>query len=173
MKYLFIAFVVVPIAEITLLFKVGSLIGFFWTLLIILSTATIGVSLLRKQGLRMLMQGTSRLQRGEMPAQELVEGFLIAVSGAFLLTPGFITDAMGFSLLIPAVRKFIIKRYLSSWHITSVQDFGQTYQKNDPFKAQSYSSGTTFEGEFHAADDASAPYDEEVSISKKPIEKNS
>jgi UPF0716 protein FxsA len=173
MKYIFMAFVIVPIAEITLLFKVGSLIGFFWTLLIILSTATLGVSLLRKQGLSMLMQGTSRLQQGELPAQELAEGFLIAVSGAFLLTPGFITDSIGFSLLIPAVRQFIIKRYLSSWQISSVTHFTQTYQENSPFEEGSYYSGTTVEGEFEATDERSTSFEESMGIPKKPNEKNS
>ncbi|MEC8523524.1 MAG: FxsA family protein, partial [Pseudomonadota bacterium] len=100
---LLIIFILVPMAELAVLIKVGSAIGVLWTLALIFLTAIIGVHLLRQQGLATLMKANERMQQGALPAQELAEGFLLALAGALLLTPGFLTDAFGFSLLMPGV----------------------------------------------------------------------
>ena len=103
MPLLFI-FILVPMIELAVLIKVGSHIGVLWTLALIFLTAIIGVTLLRAQGLATLMRAGQRLQEGQLPAQELAEGFLLALAGALLITPGFVTDAIGFTLLLPGVR---------------------------------------------------------------------
>jgi UPF0716 protein FxsA len=105
-------FLLVPALEIYLLIQVGSVIGGLSTALLVILTAVIGVQLLKSQGLATLSRAQQRMQEGEMPALELLEGIALLVAGAFLLTPGFFTDAVGFVLLFPVTRRPII-RYLS------------------------------------------------------------
>ena len=109
---LLLIFIVIPIVELAVILKVGSYVGVLWTLLLIVATAFIGVSLLRAQGLSTLMRAGQKMQDGQLPAQELAEGFLLALAGALLLTPGFVTDGFGFALLIPSVRKRLIKNVI-------------------------------------------------------------
>lgn len=101
-------FILVPLLELVVLFKVGAQIGILWTILLILATAVIGVTLLRQQGMEVLMRAGQKMHEGSLPAKELAEGFMLAVAGAMLLTPGFLTDALGFSLLVPAVRSALV-----------------------------------------------------------------
>ena len=112
---LLVIFIIVPMAELAVLFKVGSTIGVLWTFALIFLTAFIGVNLLRRQGVSTLMRANERMQQGGLPAQELAEGFLLALAGALLLTPGFITDICGFTLLMPGVRgqvaRSVMKRF--------------------------------------------------------------
>lgn len=103
-------FLVVPLVEIYILIQVGQIIGALWTIFFVVFTAVIGVQLLKHQGLSTLMRAQQKLSGGEMPAQELLEGFALVIAGAFLLTPGFFTDAFGFLLLIPATRRILIKK---------------------------------------------------------------
>ncbi|MDF1763825.1 MAG: FxsA family protein, partial [Oleibacter sp.] len=102
---LLLIFIVIPMIELVLLIKVGSTIGILPTLGLILLTAFIGVNLLRRQGMATLMRARQNMEQGKLPAQELAEGFLLALAGALLLTPGFVTDAIGFTLLVPSMRK--------------------------------------------------------------------
>lgn len=95
-----------------LLIKVGGYIGALPTILLVMATAVVGVLLLRIQGVMTLTRGLSRLQGGELPAREVVEGLLLAVAGALLLTPGFVTDSFGFLLLIPPIRMTVAQRLL-------------------------------------------------------------
>ena len=105
-------FFVTPIIEMYLLIEVGGYIGALPTIGLVMLTAVIGVALLRVQGLTTLTRGMSRLQGGELPALEVVEGLLLAAAGALLLTPGFITDGIGFTLLVPQSRQLIAGRIL-------------------------------------------------------------
>ena len=102
MRLLFLLFIVLPIVELMLLFKVGQTIGALPTIAIVLLTATIGVRILRHQSFSTLRRAQERLQSGELPGQEIVEGFMISIGGALLLTPGFITDVIAIALLRPA-----------------------------------------------------------------------
>jgi UPF0716 protein FxsA len=97
-------FLAVPIVEIYLLIQVGQVIGAGWTILLVVLTAVIGVWLLRIQGLSTLIRAQQRLQENELPAREILEGMALVVAGAFLLTPGFFTDTLGFLLLFPPTR---------------------------------------------------------------------
>lgn len=98
-------FILLPAVEIAVLIQVGGWLGASWTLLLILATAMVGYRLLRIQGFATLWRGQQKLARGELPAQELVEGVMLAVCGALLLTPGFITDLVGFAGLVPSWRR--------------------------------------------------------------------
>lgn len=106
-------FVLVPVAEIWILIEVGSRIGPLPTVALILLTASIGLALLRRQGLATLMSARRKMDQGALPASELVNGVMIAVGGALLLTPGFVTDAIGFSLLLPGSRHWLLRRLLA------------------------------------------------------------
>ncbi|MGV6818641.1 MAG: FxsA family protein [Thiotrichales bacterium] len=112
MPLLFV-FIIVPIIELYLLIKVGSWIGVFPTILIVILTAAIGTWLLRQQGGVMLRRYQQTLAAGKMPAQEMIEGLALVFGGALLLTPGFFTDAIGFLCLLPPTRQFMIRAILS------------------------------------------------------------
>jgi len=150
--WLLIAFIAVPMIEIGLFIQVGGFIGLWWTLLIVLGTAIAGAYLVRSQGRLALGQ----LQRsfGEMrdPTEPLAHGAMILFSGALLLTPGFFTDFIGFSLLVPAVRARVFNSIRARM---TVQTFstGQAHsqhQQHDPH-------GDIIESEFTELPDDDAP----------------
>ncbi|WP_375183372.1 FxsA family protein [Marinobacter sp.] len=111
-------FIIMPIAEMAVLIKVGGMIGVLNTVGLVLLTAVIGAWLLRQQGLATLLKANQRLNSGELPAREVAEGLILAVGGALLLTPGFITDTVGFLCLIPGTRHWLaaqaLKRMVAS-----------------------------------------------------------
>ena len=109
---LLLLFVVLPIVEMWLLIEVGSRIGALVTIGLVFLTAFVGVLLLRQQGLSTLARASQRMETGEIPAEEMVAGIFLAVGGALLLTPGFLTDAIGFACLLPGVRQLLIGRLL-------------------------------------------------------------
>jgi UPF0716 protein FxsA len=108
-----VIFLVVPIIEIYLLIQVGQVIGAGWTIFLVVFTAVIGVWLLRIQGLSTLTRAQQKLQQNELPAQEMLEGMGLVVAGALLLTPGFFTDTVGFFLLFPPTRVWLVSRIVS------------------------------------------------------------
>ncbi len=95
-----------------LLIEVAGYIDAWPTIGLVMLTAVIGVALLKRQGLATLTRGMGRMERGEVPAREMAEGILLAVAGALLLTPGFITDTIGFLLLFPPTRLMIAVQML-------------------------------------------------------------
>ena len=101
--------VVTPLIELYLLLKIGAAVGALPTLLLTIATAIIGAYLVRAQGLPVLMRVRALMARGELPAFELADGALLLLSGLALLLPGFLTDALGFALLVPALRRFVLK----------------------------------------------------------------
>ena len=106
-------FLVVPIIEIYLLIQVGQVIGAGWTIFFVVLTAVLGVWLLRIQGLSTLMRAQRKLQENELQAREILEGMGLVIAGALLLTPGFFTDAVGFFLLFPPTRIWLVSRIAS------------------------------------------------------------
>lgn len=134
-------FFITPIVEMYLLIEVGGYIGAWPTIGLVMITAVIGVTLLRIQGLATLTRGMSRLQGGELPAREVVEGLLLAVAGALLLTPGFVTDAIGFFLLTPILRGLVAERVLARVQVAGAAGtfYQQSYQ-------QSYEQGQSERG---------------------------
>lgn len=109
MRILLLLFIVVPIVEMWLLITVGQHIGAIPTIGLVLLTAFIGVSLLRYQGAITLLKARAKLSTGELPAREMADGLFFAVGGALLLTPGFVTDVIGFACLTPGLRTVLIR----------------------------------------------------------------
>jgi UPF0716 protein FxsA len=99
-----VIFIAVPIAEIYVIIKVGEAIGPLPTVLVLVADSVIGSMLLRSQGRRAWARFRETLQRGEIPHREVIDGVLVIFGGAFLVTPGFITDIIGVLLLVPPTR---------------------------------------------------------------------
>ena len=99
-----VVLIAVPLIEIALFIQVGRLIDLWPTLALVVLTAIVGGFLLRIQGLSTLARAQATLRAGEVPVRALFDGFCIVIGGALLLTPGFLTDAVGFALLLPPVR---------------------------------------------------------------------
>lgn len=99
-------FTLVPLGEVVLLLRVKDAVGFGPTVGLVLLTGVVGAALARWQGVRTLRRIQTELGAGKLPAQALFDGALIVLAGAVLLTPGIMTDCVGFSLLIPQVRRF-------------------------------------------------------------------
>jgi UPF0716 protein FxsA len=116
---LFLAFTLIPVAEIYLIIKLGGFLGAFNTVAIILLTGFAGAALARMQGMETMLRVRHSMQQGLVPAEEMVDALLIFIAGIVLLTPGFITDISGLLLLFPPSR-FHIKRFLrlkfDQWH---------------------------------------------------------
>jgi len=106
---LFLLFTLVPVIELWLLIEIGSRVGAIPTIAVVMVTGMVGAWLARREGLRAMRGLQEAMVRGEMPANALVEGFMILVGGAFLVTPGVLTDVFGFALLIPPSRALIKK----------------------------------------------------------------
>ena len=104
---LFLAFTIIPIIEIYLLIEIGSMFGALTAVTLVILTGFLGAFLARMQGLQTLYRIQESLREGRMPSGELLDALLIVIAGLVLLTPGFLTDSVGFLLLIPATRNFI------------------------------------------------------------------
>ncbi len=117
MPILLLLFIGVPIAEIALFIEVGDLIGLWPTLATVVVTAVVGTALVRAQGMATLARVRSELEQDRLPVADMVTGVCLLVAGALLLTPGFLTDAIGLALLIPPLRAILAHgafRYLRS-----------------------------------------------------------
>jgi len=101
---LFLAFTIIPVSEIYILIAIGGQIGILPSIALVILTGIVGASLARSQGLQTLGRIRDSFQQGVVPGEELLNALLIAVAGIVLLTPGFLTDAAGLFLLIPATR---------------------------------------------------------------------
>jgi UPF0716 protein FxsA len=103
-------FVVIPLLELAVLIQVGQVVGLPATILLVLATGVAGAALARREGLRTLTALQGELARGALPGQSLLDGLAILVGGAFLLTPGILTDVAGFLLLLPPTRRWVQRR---------------------------------------------------------------
>lgn len=110
---LVLLFVLTPLVELAILVYLGTIIGALHTILIVVATGVLGAVLARHQGLTVLSRIRSNIERGILPSNELFHGALILVGGLLLLTPGIITDILGFMVLVPQTRR-IIGRWLLS-----------------------------------------------------------
>ena len=135
-----------------LLIEVAGYIDAWPTIALVMLTAVVGVALLKRQGMATLTRGVQRMQQGQMPATEMAEGILLAVAGALLITPGFVTDFVGFMLLFPPSRIVIAKSLMSrvmmngavSGDIHAAQFGAQRQKPND--------DPTVLDGEFRRKD---------------------
>ncbi|MBY6213252.1 FxsA family protein [Microbulbifer agarilyticus] len=122
MRPFLLLFIIMPILEMWVLIRVGEEIGALPTIGLVLMTAVVGLALLKRQGLSTILRAQQKMAVGELPAQEMAEGIFLAVGGALLLTPGFITDAIGFACLIPGIRHLFLGKLLS--HVVVVRGPG-------------------------------------------------
>jgi UPF0716 protein FxsA len=106
-------FIVVPLAELYVILRVGDAIGAIWTILLLAADSVLGAILLRTQGRSVWRRFNAALADGKMPHREVIDGVLVVFGGAFLITPGFITDVVGILLLVPPTRA-VIRRLLVS-----------------------------------------------------------
>ena len=107
MGWFFLIFIVLPLSEIAVFIQVGRSIGVLATLLLIVANAVVGLALVRWQGFSTLRRAQQSVAVGVLPAREMVDGLLILAAGLLLLTPGLVTDAMGWLLLLPPTRTLI------------------------------------------------------------------
>lgn len=132
--------------------QVGDIIGLGPTLLMVFVTAIIGVNLLKSQGLSVWQDIQNQLAQGQIPALAMASAAQLLFAGGLLLTPGFVTDIIGFSLLVPAVRLFVAKQMMKRWTIKSGFHNASYHSQSDPFTTSNqYSAsneGRTIEGEF-------------------------
>ena len=112
-KIFFLAFLIVPLAELYVLIQVGSTIGAMTTIGLCLFTAALGAYLLKLQGIETIERVQTQVNNGKMPATELIGGLILLISGFLLLTPGLITDIAGFLCLVPGLRMGIATGLLS------------------------------------------------------------
>lgn len=106
---LLLLFTVIPVVELYLLVEIGGQIGTLYTIAIVVVTGIAGAAFAKSQGAQVLYNIRTAWSRGEMPGRQLVEGAMVLAGGILLLTPGFMTDIFGFSLLFPITRKFYTK----------------------------------------------------------------
>ncbi|MEX1097398.1 MAG: FxsA family protein [Planctomycetales bacterium] len=125
---LVLVFTLVPFVELALLIYVGDRIGLLWTIALVLGTGIAGAALAKHQGLRVWRRVRDEVSGNRLPGGALLDGFLILVAGLLLITPGLITDALGFSLLIPAVRSRIRRRFAAFLQAHTVLRF-QTFRQ--------------------------------------------
>lgn len=160
MRWVLLFFIAVPLLEMLLLFRVAAYIGGLTTVCLVVLTAVIGVQILKRQGFSTLTRANQRMSAGELPGQEIVEGLLLACAGALLLTPGFITDTLGFICLTGPLRRAIARRIIDSGvlvtlHGRSAGGFYYTSRR----QGNSGPESTTIEGEFT-----------EVNAPRRPVE---
>lgn len=146
----FLLFIAVPLAEIAVFIKVGEVIGLLWTIFLVILTAVVGVALLKRQGLATLSRAQAALDAGRLPVDSVLDGVCLLIAGAFLLTPGLITDTAGFLLMVPAFRRGLALRAFEALQrhgSIHVQTFGTG---PDPTPR---GDGPVIDGDFERVDD--------------------
>lgn len=154
-QILLLLFIAVPIVEIAVLLQVGGMIGGLNTLLLIVATAVAGALLVKQQGMQNWMTMQHKMARGEMPGVEMAGGLLIFLAGVLLITPGFVTDAIGLAFLLPPSRNAIARQMLKRMVVKGQTNFAQFHFRQGPgFKPQETDSarrdenGTVIDGEY-------------------------
>jgi UPF0716 protein FxsA len=115
MNSVLLLIILIPVIEIYLLIKIGSQIGAITTILLIFTTAVVGIYYAKYEGLSTLKSGFVQLSKNEAPTYELISGAAIAFSALLLIIPGFVTDIVGFLIIFPITRKFLFTKYFSKF----------------------------------------------------------
>ena len=123
MNSILLAIILVPVIEIYLLIKIGSQIGAVTTILLIFTTAIVGIYYAKYEGLNTLKSGFVQLSKNEPPTYEMISGAAIAFAALLLIIPGFATDIFGFLLIFPISRKFIFKRLGKKFNYTKKSNY--------------------------------------------------
>lgn len=138
---LLLIFTVVPMVELALLIEVGRRIGTLSTLVLIVVTGVVGAALARREGLGVLRALRAELAAGQIPGPTLVDGVIILLAGALLVTPGILTDAVGFACLIPATRRTIRAFLWRAWRQAIEQGRARVVVRFDADQPRSAGSG--------------------------------
>lgn len=138
--YLLLLFIVVPFVELALLLKLADLTSWWHTLLLVIVTGVLGTWLARSEGVRTYRKIQQLLSAGQMPTDSLLDAAMIFVAGALLLTPGILTDLLGFSLLVPFTRllfrRWLVKRFKARF--TMQTTFGSSEPRQESEIINSY-----------------------------------
>jgi UPF0716 protein FxsA len=154
MRGLFLLLIIVPIAELMILLKVGRILGVLPTIALLIFMAAAGIYILKQQGFSTMNRAQLRMQSGEVPAKELMEGVMLAFGGLLLLIPGFISDGIAFIFLLPFTRRPLLAFLLRSGYLkafdkntgsASFVQFGAGWQRGPGF---GQNGGRAYEGEF-------------------------
>ena len=156
----------IPLVEILVFIEVGSEIGALNTVLITVVTAVIGMALLRVQGLGVLMRAQQAIERKEAPVNEIFEGVFLAIAGLFLLIPGFVTDAIGFLLFLPPLR-----RALASYMATHSKFAARAGYQNGARRPPD-GTGPVIDGEYEVVDDEAPQLNKDPSAGDEGTPKN-
>lgn len=141
-QIIFLVVLIIPFLEIYLLLQVGGVIGALPTIFLVVFTAVLGSWLLKQQGFATLQRFQDSVSKGVLPAHEILEGVLILVGGTLLLTPGFITDMIGFVCLVPQLRKVIVQYIIEHKLLQTIH----------PFQPAKAAEKDVLEGEFRKED---------------------
>ena len=157
--YLLLAFIAVPLIEIALFIQVGGIIGLWPTLLIVLLTALLGSYLVRQQGSKELARLRQSFSDLSDPSESLAGGAMILFSGALLLTPGFFTDALGFALLVPGIRKRVFHAMKSRINVQKFQMGPEGHAQGHPQHHPPHPrpDDRVIDGDFERVDDSPKP----------------
>lgn len=145
---LLVGFFAIPLLEIYLLIVVGGLIGAIPTIFMVVFTAVLGSLLIRHQGFATLQRARHMLNRGELPTVEVIEGGILLIGGALLLTPGFFTDFIGFLCMVPPLR-----RRVAIWYLTRHAVISTGGGPGDLDMGDGHQGPRTIEGEYRREDD--------------------
>ena len=139
-------FLAAPLIELWFMIRVGSELGAINTIFLLIAAGVVGMNLLRQQSISTLMRVDQRLQMGELPATEILESFALTLAAVLLIIPGFITDILALPLLIPPLRRRVVKHFL-----------GTGYYKQHYYKQDNGQSSDIIDGEFRREDDPRLP----------------
>ena len=149
--FIFVLFVVMPVIEIAILIKVGGILGVWTTIIIVIFTAVLGTVMLRAQSLSTIQSVQSRMNAGQLPAMQMMEGVVLLIGGVLLLTPGFITDGLGFFCLIPQTRRWLLKKAIARAKV-SVFSGHPSSDTNTADKRKDKADPGVIEGKFRRED---------------------
>ncbi|MFK3772847.1 FxsA family protein [Pseudomonas sp. NPDC089406] len=152
MRAFLLLFLVFPVLELFVFVKVAGAIGFFPALLLIIAGSALGLLVMRVAGLATALRARESLQRGELPAEDMFQGLMLAVAGGLLLIPGFISDVIGLLCLLPFSRRLVASKLRQR---AEQQAMRQRAFQDDPFQAQPRDGGhrpNVIEGEYERRD---------------------
>ncbi|WP_460423915.1 FxsA family protein [Pseudomonas sp. ZL2] len=159
MRAFLLLFLIFPVLELYVFFKVSTAIGFFPALLLIIAGSALGVLVVRVAGLATALRARESLQRGELPAEDMFHGLMLALGGGLLLLPGFISDVIGLVCLLPFTRRLLGRKMRER---AEAQAMRQRAFGDDPFMARPDQSSrghqpTVIEGEVVGREDPAQP----------------
>lgn len=150
---LFVIFIIIPLAEIIIFMSVSDIIGLGSALIMALLTAILGGAIVRHQGIQAIISAQNNLERGAVPSREIFDGICLVAAGATLITPGFITDAIGFLLLIPGLRGMIFEKLINGRHFRFSGFGASNNTTDDKYSNTNSSSSGVIDVEYETIDE--------------------